>query len=55
MNLFSTGAFSLLKVYPSPLDIIQDSYLEVKEKLREVGYNRTNQTFKIYYEEAKNT
>ncbi|WP_283703636.1 IS110 family transposase [Clostridium perfringens] len=53
VNLFSTGAFSLLKVYPSPLDIIQDSYLEVKEKLREVGYNRTNQTFKIYYEEAK--
>ena len=52
-NVFSAGALALLKVYPSPLDIIQDSYLEVREKLKEVGYKRTNNTFKIYYEEAK--
>ncbi|PWX39060.1 IS110 family transposase [Clostridium perfringens] len=52
-NIFSTGALTLLKLYPSPLDIIQDSYLEVREKLREAGYNRSNNTFKMYYEEAK--
>ncbi|XZH51298.1 IS110 family transposase [Clostridium perfringens] len=52
-NVFSAGALALLKVYPSPLDIIQDSYLEVREKLREVGYSRTNKTLKIYYEEVQ--
>ncbi|MFH5971696.1 IS110 family RNA-guided transposase [Clostridium perfringens] len=52
-NVFSSGALALLKVYPSPLDIIKDSYLEVREKLREVGYSRTNKTFKIYYEEVE--
>lgn len=52
-NVFSAGALALLKVYPSPLDIIQDSYLEVREKLREVGYSRTNKTLKIYYEEVE--
>lgn len=52
-NVFSAGALALLKVYPSSLDIIQDSYLEVREKLKEVGYKRTNNTFKIYYEESK--
>ncbi|HAT4218262.1 IS110 family transposase [Clostridium perfringens] len=52
-NVFSAGALALLKVYPSPLDIIKDSYLEVREKLREVGYSRTNKTLKIYYEEVE--
>ncbi|XZI52539.1 IS110 family transposase [Clostridium perfringens] len=52
-NVFSSGALALLKVYPSPLDIIKDSYLEVREKLREVGYSRTNKTLKIYYEEVE--
>lgn len=52
-NVFTTGALTLLKIYPSPLDIIKDSYLEVRKKLREIGYNKTNSTFKIYYEEAK--
>ena len=52
-NVFSSGALALLKVYPSPLDIIKDSYLEVREKLREVGYSRTNKTLKIYYEEVQ--
>lgn len=52
-NVFSAGALALLKVYPSPLDIIKDSYLEVREKLREVGYSRTNKTLKIYYEEVQ--
>ncbi|WEV08608.1 IS110 family transposase [Clostridium perfringens] len=52
-NVFSAGALALLKVYPSPLDIIKDTYLEVREKLREVGYSRTNKTLKIYYEEVE--
>ena len=52
-NVFSSGALALLKVSPSPLDIIKDSYLEVREKLREVGYSRTNKTLKIYYEEVE--
>ncbi|WP_415306517.1 IS110 family transposase [Clostridium perfringens] len=52
-NVFSSVALALLKVYPSPLDIIKDSYLEVREKLREVGYSRTNKTLKIYYEEVE--
>lgn len=52
-NVFSAGALALLKVYPSPLDIIKDSYLVVREKLREVGYSRTNKTLKIYYEEVE--
>ncbi|ELC8370324.1 IS110 family transposase [Clostridium perfringens] len=52
-NVFSSGALALLKIYPSPLDIIKDSYLEVREKLREVGYSRTNKTLKIYYEEVE--
>lgn len=52
-NVFSAGALALLKVYPSPLDIIQDSYLDIREKLKEVGYNKINNTFKIYCEEVK--
>ncbi|WP_300261629.1 IS110 family transposase [Clostridium sp.] len=52
-NVFSSGALALLKVYPSPLDIIEDTYLEVREKLKEVGYSRTNKTLKIYYEEVQ--
>ncbi|NGU31696.1 IS110 family transposase, partial [Clostridium perfringens] len=31
----------------------KDTYLEVREKLREVGYSRTNKTLKIYYEEVE--